>query len=50
MLSHFLVSGVDRMKRYIMFLNGICLMHLHKKNIVLKGLGRFSLEVSIWNL
>lgn len=50
MLPHLPVNVVDRMKHYIMFLNGICQMHLDKKSIVLKGYGRLSLEVSVWNL
>lgn len=50
MLSCFPVNILDRIKFDVMFLNGICQMHLGEKSIVLKGHGRFSLEVFIWNL
>lgn len=50
MILDFSVDIVDRKKLCVMFLNGIGQMHLDKRSIVLKGHGRFSLEVTIWNL
>lgn len=50
MLLDFSVDIVDRKKRCIMFVNGIGQMHLDMRSTVLKGRGRFSLEVTLWNL
>lgn len=50
MLPHLPVNAVDRTKCYNMFFNGMCQMHLDKSSMVWEGHGRFSLEVSIWNL
>lgn len=50
MLLYFSINIIARNKHCIMFLNGIGQMHLGKRSIVLKGHGRFSLGVTVWNL